>query len=243
MVPLADIGTPGRRIGVADFPGGDHTFGKKKRTTIADGIVAAPGDGAVLVVNPADEHVYFYKEGMAAPSGHFKNYGHDPQAVLVLDRSLQERTPGAFVANTTLPAAGEYDVAVFLNSPRAVACFRVDVAENPAIANKRPRMPLRVQHLTPGPGIAVGQRTPIEVRLTDVKSQQPARALPDAGMLIMQAGGTWSDRQPLEAVATEDGRYKGGFTAPAPGVYYVYIECPSVGLRASNPQFLVLHAQ
>jgi YVTN family beta-propeller protein len=242
MVPLADIGTPGRRIGVADFPGGDHTFGKKARTTIADGIVAAPGTGAVLVANPADEHVYFYKEGMAAPSGHFKNYGHDPQAVLVLDRSLQERTPGTFIANTTLPAAGTYDVAVFVTSPRAVACFRVDVAENPELPHKKPRVPLRVEHLTPATSIAVGQRTPIDIRLTDVKSERPAHSLRDAGMLIVQAGGTWSDRQPL-AAANEEGRYTGGFTAPAPGVYYVYVECPSVGLRASNPQFLVLHAQ
>ncbi|HYI12300.1 MAG TPA: hypothetical protein VEK57_24820 [Thermoanaerobaculia bacterium] len=241
MVPLSDIGNPGRRISVAEFPSGDHTFGKKVRTTIADGIVATPGSGAVLVANPADDHVYFYKEGMAAPSGHFKNYGHDPQAVLVLDRSLREQTPGAFTANTTLPAAGTYDVAVFLNAPRAIACFRVEVAENPDLPNRRPRIPLRVEHLTPARGITVGQRTPIEVRLTDVKSHEPARTLPDAGMLIIQAGGTWSDRQPLAAVA--DGRYTGGFTAPVPGVYYIYVEVPSVGLRASNPQFLVLHAQ
>jgi DNA-binding beta-propeller fold protein YncE len=241
MVPLAEIGKPGRRISVAEFPSGDHTFGKKARTTAADGIVSAPGSGAVLVANPADEHVYFYKEGMAAPSGHFNNYGHDPQAVLVLDRSLQERKPGVFVANTTLPPAGEYDVAVFVNAPRAVACFRVEVAENPDLPNRKPRIPLRVEHLTPQTNIAVGQRTPIEVRLTDVKSHEPARSLPDAGMLIVQAGGTWSDRQPLSAV--EDGRYAGNFTAPAPGVYYVYIECPSAGLRASNPQFLILNAQ
>ena len=84
-------------------------------------------------------------------------------------------------------------------------------------------------------------RTPIEVRLTDVKSHEPARALPDAGMLIVQAGGTWSDRQPL--APQQDGHYSGAFTPPAPGVYYVYVEAPSVGLRASNPQFLVLNAE
>jgi len=241
MVPLADIGTPGRRIGVADFPSGDHTFGKKPRTTIADGIVAAPGTSAVLVANPADEHVYFYKEGMAAPSGHFKNYGHDPQAVLVLDRTLKERTPGAFIANTTLPSAGTYDVAVFVNAPRAVACFRVEVAENPQLPNRRPKVPLRVQHLTPASTIEVGARTPIELRLWDAKSSRAAVGLPDAGMLIVQAGGTWSERQPL--AAADDGRYQGGFTAPVPGVYYVYVECPSAGLRASNPHFLILNAQ
>jgi DNA-binding beta-propeller fold protein YncE len=241
MVPLADIGTPGRRISVAEFPSGDQVFGKKPRTTAADGIVATPGSGAVLVANPADDHVYFYKEGMAAPSGHFNNYGHDPQAVIVLDRSLQEKTPGAFVANTTLPAAGKYDVAVFVNAPRAIGCFRVDVAENPNLPNRRPRIPLRVEHLTPPHTIPVGQRTAIEVRLTDIESRKPATTLPDAGMLIVQADGTWSDRQPL--AGGKDGRYSGGFTAPVAGVYYVYVEAPSVGLRASNPQFLVLRAE
>jgi DNA-binding beta-propeller fold protein YncE len=239
MVPLADIGTPERRISVAEFPSGDHTFGKKARTTAADGIVAAPG-GAVLVANPADEHVYYYKEGMAAPSGHFRNYGHDPQAVLVLDRSLREKKPGAFTANTTLPAAGTYDVAVFVNAPRAVACFRVDIAENPELPRQRPRVPLKIEHLTRGP-VRAGQAAAVEVRLTDVKSHEPARALADAGILIVQAGGTWSDRQPL--AASEDGRYTGTFTPPVSGVYYVYVVAPSVGLRASNPQFLVLHAE
>ena len=240
MVPLADIGQPGKRISVADFPSGDHTFGKKPRTTVADGIVSAPGGGAVLVAHPADEHIYYYKEGMAAPSGHFKNYGHDPQAVLVLDRSLQERAPGNFVANTTLPAAGLYDVAVFVDSPRVIACFKVDVAENPNVPHK-PRQPLSIEHLTASNVVAVGKPAKLEVRLTDVKTKKPATELQDAGVLIMQAGGSWSERQRL--TATGDGRYTGGFEPPVPGVYYVYVEAPSAGLRASNPQFLILRAE
>ena len=240
MVPLAEIGNPGRRISVADFPSGNEVFGKRPRTTIADGIVSTPDGGAVLVAHPADEHVYYYKEGMAAPSGHFKNYGHDPQAVLVLDRSLQERTPGTFTANATLPAAGAYDLAVFVDSPRVVACFRVDVAENPNLPRK-PRQPLTIEHLTANEVIAVGQPAKLEVRLTDVKTQKPAAELIDAGVLIMQAGGTWSERQRLTAAG--GGRYTGGFAPPAPGVYYVYVEAPSAGLRASNPQFLILRAE
>lgn len=240
MVPLANIGDPGKRIAVADFPGGQETFGRKPRTTVADGIVAAPGASAVLIANPADEHVYFYKEGMAAPSGHFKNYGHDPQAVLVLDRSLREKSPGTYTANTTLPAAGTYDVALFVDAPRVVACFRVSVAENPALAAKTRRTPLAVEHFT-SKTIAAGQPSRVEVKLTDAKTQAPAATLADAGVLIMQAGGTWSERQPLAAAG--DGRYTATFTAPSEGVYYVYVEVPSLGLRASNPQFMVLQAK
>jgi YVTN family beta-propeller protein len=241
MVPLANIGDPGRQISVVEFPGGEEHFGKRPRTTIADGIVAAPGDGAVLVANPADEDVQFYKEGMAAPSGHFTNYGHDPQAVLVLDRSLRETSPGTFVANATLPPAGTYDMALFVNAPRVIACFRVEVAQNPDIKGRAPRTPLVIEHLTPQNEIAVGAPASLEVRLSDGKTHQPARALADAGVLIVQASGSWSQRQPL--VATGEGRYATRFTPPAQGVYYVYVECPSVGLRASNPHFLVLRAQ
>ncbi|HXH41184.1 MAG TPA: hypothetical protein VNN08_21335 [Thermoanaerobaculia bacterium] len=238
MVPLANIGDPGSQIAVVEFPGGETGFGRKARTTIADGIVTAPGEGAVLVASPADEGVYFYKEGMAAPSGHFTNYGHDPQAVLVLDRSLHQTSPGTFTANATLPRAGAYDVALFVDAPRVITCFRLVVAENPE-HNSRP--PLLVEHLTTRKEVAVGAPARIEVRLSDGKTRQPARALADAGVLIVQASGSWSQRQKL--VAAGDGRYAAVFTPPAQGVYYVYVECPSVGLRASNPQFLVLHAE
>jgi len=239
MVPLANIGEEGKQLSVADFPGGDETFGKRARTTVADGIVAAPGANAVLVANPADQHVYFYKEGMAAPSGYFKNYGHDPQAVMVLDRSLGERAPGTFSTVATMPPAGIYDVAVFVGSPRVISCVRVHVAENPDIP--KPLPPLRVEHLTRVDGITAGKPAGLEVRLTNSATGKPAARLDDAGVLIVQAGGSWSDRQRLTPVG--DGRYTASFTPPLGGVYYVYVECRSAGLRASNPQFLVLQAQ
>ncbi|HUP60945.1 MAG TPA: cytochrome D1 domain-containing protein [Thermoanaerobaculia bacterium] len=241
MVPLANIGEAGRQIAVVEFPGGDVKFGRTPRTTIADGIVAAPGDGAVLVANPGDEGVHFYKEGMAAPSGHFTNYGHDPQAVLVLDRSLRETSPGTFIANATLPPAGTYDVALFVDAPRVITCFRVVVAENPELQARLPRTPLMIEHLTAQIEIAAGAPASLEVRLRDAKTREPARTLADAGVLIVQASGSWSQRQPL--VAEGDGRYATRFTPPVKGVYYIYVECPSVGLRASNPHFLVLRAE
>jgi YVTN family beta-propeller protein len=239
MVPLVNIGEPGRQIAVVEFPGGEERFGRRPRTTIADGIVMAPGEGAVLVANPADQDVYYYMEGMAAPSGHFTNYGHDPQAVLVLDRSLRETSPGTFAATAALPPAGTYDVVLFVDAPRVITCFRVVVAENPE--RNAARTPLLIEHLTTQKEIAVGAETRLEFRLSDGKTHQPARALADAGVLIVQASGSWSQRQKL--VAQGDGRYATRFTPPAEGVYYVYVECPSVGLRASNPQFLVLHAE
>jgi hypothetical protein len=239
MVPLANIGKEGRALSVVEFPGGQEEFGAMARLTAADGIVSAPGENAVLVANPADGEVYFYKEGMAAPIGHFSNYRHPPQAVLVVNRSLREVRPGMFTTTATMPAAGAYDVAVFVDAPRVVACFRVTVAENPDLP--KARVPLQVEHLTKQRVIRAHETTTLTFRLVDAKTKEPAVALTDARALIIQANGAWSERRPL--VARSDGRYETDFTSPAPGVYYVYVECPSAGLRASNPQFLVLQAE
>jgi len=239
MVPLANIGAEGKQVAAVDFPGGDLPFGKMPRATAADGIVPAPGENAVLVANPGDHAVYFYKEGMAAPIGHFSNYDHAPQAVLVLDRSLRETKPGTFTTTATLPPAGMYDVALFIDSPRVVTCFEVSIAENPAIPNKR--MPVIIEHLTPKRLIEVGKATQLDIRLTDSRTFEPKSQLTDARALIVEASHGWSERKAL--VPLGDGRYRTELVPPEAGVYYVYVECPSIGLRASNPGFLVLQAQ
>ena len=74
------------------FPAGQNPPDKASRPSPAASIVQVPGANAVLVANPADRAIYFYKEGMAAPLGHFRNYNREPRAVLVVDRSLQERS-------------------------------------------------------------------------------------------------------------------------------------------------------
>src|SRR5258708_21543168 len=91
MIPLVASGREGRPVPVVDFPAGEAAFGKLPRTTAAPGIVVAPEGNAVIVANPADGSIYYYQEGMAAPIGHFSNYGHAPQSVMVLDRSVKER--------------------------------------------------------------------------------------------------------------------------------------------------------
>jgi len=129
MIPLAGAGNPGAHVTVADFPGGQRAFGATGVAPIpADGIVQAAGENAVLVTNPADGEIYYYREGMAAPSGDLPAYSHTPRAALVIDRSLREVKPGIFSTVATMPRAGTYDVALFIDSPRAVTCFQVTVA-------------------------------------------------------------------------------------------------------------------
>jgi len=241
MVPLADIGREGKQITVVDFPAGAEVFGKMPRTVAADGITSAPGEEAVLVANPADHEVYYYREGMAAPVGHFSNYGHSPEAVLVVDRSLKESKPGTYTSAVSLPAAGSYNVAVFVNSPRVVMCFPLTIAENPSLPPKKGRMPVNIEQLTDKRVLPVGEKAKLTFRLTDAKTNAPANGLADARAFIMQASGSWSERLALTARA--DGHYETDFTSPQPGVYYVWVECPSIGLKVSNPEFLVLESE
>ena len=138
MIPLKTVGEPGRPVPVVDFPGGQHPPGRMPRPTPAAGIVQAPGAAAVLVANPEDQVIYFYKEGMAAPMGHFKNYGKQPRAALVVDRSLREVQPGVY--QTTAKMAGPPATTSWPSSwtpPSSSSCFPVKVAEDPVLAAAR----------------------------------------------------------------------------------------------------------
>lgn len=240
MIPLDAIGKEGAAVPVVDFPAGEYPFGKAPRATAAAGIVAAPDENAVLVANPAAKHIYYYKEGMAAPIGHFSNYGHFAQAVLVLDRSIKA-TRGAYATTGILPSAGDYEVAVFVNAPRAMGCFRLPVIPDPALAAKKRGMPVTIEQLTAERVVPVNVASPLAFRLRDAVTQEPRAALPDAMVLVVKAGSTWFTRMALAAGA--EGRYETNFTPPSPGVYYVYVGAPSIGLKTSNPQYLTLEAR
>jgi hypothetical protein len=239
MIPLDGLGKEGAPVAVVDFPAGEYPFGKAPRLTAAAGIVTAPDENAVIIANPADKHIYYYKEGMAAPSGHFSNYGHYAQAVMVLDRSIRP-AGGVYATTAILPPAGEYDVAVFVNAPRTVSCFPLTVAPDPVVAAKR-RGPITVEHLTAERVLQARRSSPLAFRLRDAATQQPRAGVDDAMVLIVQAGGSWYTRQPLAAAG--DGKYETSFAPPAPGVYYVYVGAPSIGLRTSNPQYLTIEAR
>lgn len=95
MIPLASVGVEGRPISVVDFEGGQNAPGAGRFPSAADSLVATPEGGSVLVANYKDKAVYYYEEGMAAPMGQFDDYGHNPRAVLTVDRSPKERNePG-----------------------------------------------------------------------------------------------------------------------------------------------------
>lgn len=241
MVPLKAVGVEKKPVQVFSFPGGQLPPAKASRLSPADAIVAAPGENAVLVANPMDKAVYYYKEGMAAPMGNFSNYGRETRAVLVVDRSLKERgSPGVYETAVRLRKPGDYDVVFLLDSPRLVHCFTAAVKPNPVLEAKRRVGHLHVEHLVSRRQIGVGKDAGLRFRLTDQQTNAPVSGLTDVEVLTNLMPGVWHKRH--VASPKDDGVYVLDFAPPRPGLYYIYLQCLSRGLGFNNDQYLVLEA-
>ena len=223
-LPLAALGAPGQPLQVIDFPGGTAPAGLRAEESGAAAMTQAPGAPAMLVANYGDASIYFYKEGMAAPMGQFKNYGRRPKGVLVVDRSLDEKRPGQYETAARLRRPGKYELAFFLDSPRVVHCFPLTVAADPAAEDAR-RPKLAVEPLDLPAEVPVGREMELAFRLTDPRTDLPLVGLTDVAVMAMLAPGTWHERGLAEEVG--EGVYRLRFTPPQEGVYYVYLAAPS----------------
>ena len=240
MIPLKTVGEAGRPVSVVDFPGGEHPPGRMARATPADGIVQAPGAAAVLVANPEDKVIYYYKEGMAAPMGHFQNYGKVPRAALVVDRSLREVKPGVYETVTRLGRAGRYDLALYVNTPKLIHCFPLELAADPKLAAAR-RPKLGVELRTKNTTVSAGKEVEVRFKLTDPQNGQGKTGLEDVRVLTFLTPGIWQQRHWAKELG--DGLYEIRFTPPEEGLYYVFVEVASQGLPLQKSPFLVLTAE
>lgn len=238
MLPLPQSDTVGKTVAVVDFPGGQHPVGETTNPSPADSIVKAPGEDAVLVGNPMDKTIYYYQEGMAAPQGNFSNYGREPRAVLVVDRSFNERSPGVYEVTARMPRAGLYDFALVTDAPRIVHCFPIRVAPNPNALTEAGGV--RVEPLVDKRVVEVGENIRLRFKLIDVKTNKSKVGLVDVGALIFSPGQS-QQRHPAREV--EKGIYEVSFQLSQSGVYYVYLGSPSAGLKFDSPQSLVLQAK
>jgi DNA-binding beta-propeller fold protein YncE len=237
MIPIEQIGLEGKPIGVADFPGGQHGYGDAAFSSMADSIVEAPEGPSVLVANPADKMIYLYKEGMAAPAGGFSTYGRQPRAVLLVDRGLHESKPGRYETTVPVKKPGRYDVVFFLDAPRVVACFALNIAP----ATVAPKMTAtRVTTIEAPKQLVAGEKTRLRFALLDADQGAPRRA-DDVRALAFEAPGVWQQRGDVTRLA--DGTYAFEFTPPESGMYYVWLESETLGLAPNNSQFVVFEAR
>jgi YVTN family beta-propeller protein len=235
MIKIADLA---KEASVSRFPAGQRAPKESPASSLADAIVPAPEEGAVLVANPADKMIYFYTEGMAAPMGSFQNYRRDPKALLVLDNGLREGANGDYTTNVRLTDAGHYDVVFLLDSPRVVTCFDFTIAENPALP-KPAVASIKIVQMEEA-GLRAGERYNLRFRVVDSNSNQPKLNLEDLGVLVFLAPGIWQQRE--AARPTRDGLYEMSFVPPQAGVYYVYFQSPSLGIQYSQLPPLTLQA-
>lgn len=240
LISLASLGSDGTSLSVGDVPAGQAALGAAP--ALADAIVPVPGENAMLVANPADHAIYFYKEGMAAPMGTFATYSRRPRAVLVVDRSLQERAPGAYETIGRLGPAGRYDLAFYLDAPRLSQCFELAVAARDPAAVAARAARARIEGIVP-PGAGVlraGVPLTLQFRLTDGGTQapRPRDGVTDVRVLAMLLPGVWQQRR--TAVGAGNGLYQIALTPPQAGVYQFFVEAPSLGMALDHRPELTL---
>lgn len=239
LIRLAALATD-PEVSMATFPAGQLPPAAAKAESYAAAIVPAPEPKAVLVANPADRTVYYYMEGMAAPMGNFVAKGRTPKAVLVLDRSLRETEPSVFSIRTKVPAAGKYDVAFFLNEPRLVHCFDLEVAADPHAPKKAIERTVKIEPIIDDKKIRAGGDVEVKFRLTDGATRELHRGVRDVRALAFLAPGTWQKR--VMAVAGDDGLYRVRIPVPEPGVYYLFLESPSLQLQLNESRPVIFEA-
>lgn len=236
MIRIADLG---KEASITKFPAGQKAPAESRFTSLADAIVPAPEDGAVLVANPADKMIYYYTEGMAAPMGSFQNYKRDPRALLVVDNSLRETQRGVYTTSARLNTAGNFDVVFLLDSPRIINCFNLTVAENPALPKKTDSA-IRIDPLAKEALARVGEKFTLRFRLVETKTGTPKLNLEDVRVLVFLAPGIWQQRD--LAKSTGDGVYETSFVPPNAGVYYVFVQSATLGLEFNQTTPLTLSA-
>ena len=239
QVSAIKLSTLDKQVDVVKFPGGQNPPGDAKELVAsAAAFVAAPEPGAMIFANPADQMIYYYTEGMAAPMGNFQNYQRVPRAVMVVDRSLREDTAGVYSTTARLPKAGVYNVSVLLDSPRVVHCFEVSAKSNPAIKEEQ-KTAFRIEYMNRETPLTASEDYKVRFRLSDEQSKRPINAK-DVGMLAFLSPGMWQQRQIARPLG--DGTYEITINVPETGVYLLFVESPSQHIHYRDLPYLTLHA-
>lgn len=235
MVNLLSLGAGAKPI-VQSFAAGDAPPRAAGDLPLADSIAPAQGEAAVLVVNPVDNSTYYYMEGMNAPMSNYKSMGAAARAVTVVDHSLKEIEPGVYASRVRLPAAGRYDVAFALNSPRLLHCFSAEAKPNPALASPTGAMVL--EFLLREREVPVGKTVPVRFRVQDAASGKARTGLRDLRVLSFLVPG--QHRSEVFAREVEPGVYEAPIAIPEHGAYSVHVASKSLQKGYNDFAFTML---
>jgi YVTN family beta-propeller protein len=239
LIPMSELdGT--ETPPVTYIPVGQRPPGVVGDISIADSIVPAVKQAAAAyIVNQSEGSVSYYMEGMGAPMGSFRNYGHETRAITIVDRSLSEVSPGVYRGRVKIPVEGLYDIAFMMDSPQFLHCFTAKVAPNEAskdaAANK-----LALSYEVENRYLTVGEPRAIRFRLENTKSGTPAANIPDVSIMYYRSDGRGRKVQPAKSVGV--GVYEAVVEASEPATYYVFVGAPSQNLQYTDNSFLSLLA-
>lgn len=237
MVNLGTLGR-GRKPTVQSFAAGAAAPKFAGDLVLADSITPASAEAAVFVVSPSDNTTYFYMEGMNAPSSNYLARGYEARAITVVDRSLKEVEPGVYASRVKLPAAGRFDVAFQLDSPKLLHCFSADVQRDPQLA--RARRPVAVEYLIDERTVKSGQTLALRFRLIEPVSGTPRTGLSDARVQYYLAPGRGRTDVPAREVG--EGVYEAQLNLAEAGAYFVHAGSPSLKAQPQDLPYLTLRA-
>ena len=222
MINLQELDRGGQVI-INEFAAGSFPPGQVADISIAEAMVPAAQEAAVLIVSPADATVYYYMEGMNAPMGAFRNYGHKPRAVQIANRALKETEPGVYSATIKVPMAGTFEVAFLNEAPEFLHCFEMEAKVNPAIEHET--RPLAVEYLGDKKALHAGESMTLRFRLYDPGTGEVKAGADDVRVKYFRAPRYGLTELPAKHVG--DGIYEAELPFRQAGAYYIYVAAHS----------------
>lgn len=218
LVELSTLEGTGK-ASVINVTMGQHAPSEARDLGRSDPIAALPEGNGVIVAGTADRALYLYQEGMMAPRGTHLNYGREPRAVMVLDRSLREVESGVYSTQTLVRENGTYDVAFLLDNPRAIVCMEWKVGGVPEDAALTKKLSLTLTpRFDPKAVLTAGATTPLRFKLEPTPGMGAQPVMPEeVRVLMFKKPGTWQSR--TEPRLTAEGDLEVDFTPPSPGQY------------------------
>jgi YVTN family beta-propeller protein len=238
LIPISELDAA-ETPPVTYIPAGQQAPGTAAEISIADSIIPAVKQAAAAyIVNQAEGTVSYYMEGMGAPMGSFRNYGHEARAIEIVDRSLAEKVPGVYRGRVKIPVEGTYDVAFMMDTPQFLHCFTAKVVPDETAKDADGSM--AVEYEPTDRRMTVGESKTIRFRLADVSSGVAVTDIPDVSVLYYRSDGRGRTVQPARSLG--DGLYEATVQVSVPATYYVFVSAPSKGLDYSDQPFLSLMA-
>ena len=221
---------------VTYIPAAQNPPGAAAKISIADSVVPSVKEAAAYIVNQAEGTVHYYMEGMGAPMGAFRNYGHQARAIETVDRSLQEVSPGVYTGQVKIPVEGSYDIAFMMDTPRFLHCFGAEVQPNPE--HKSTLAKMSVEFGKDGARIPIGVPSPVRFKLSETSDGSPLLGVADMTVLYYRSDGR--NRAVVPARQLEDGRYEAMITVHDTSTYYVFVGSRSKELKYTDLPFLTV---